>query len=402
MKIALYGIGGLYNYGCEAIVRGTVAIIKSLDSDIKITYYSPCAAQDRQIIEDVDVDVLQIEKNNSLFVRLINKMFRIFKIPYQAGQKHFKEIIGNNDCIFSIGGDIYTIPRHLRDKDRYYYYRNVVQLGESAVKANGKLIIFGASIGPFGDYKAARNYFFSHLRHVSLIIAREQRCIDYLRENGVNTNVCFMPDPAFAVQLVDTIDSKQEYIGINFSPLSVYELFGAVSKQAVDHFAKVLCKVYDVTKTRILLIPHVINQNSEMDNDLWLFEKIMENVSEEIRPFIEISSARSFMEVKRELHKCHIVISARMHCAVNAVCECIPTLFLAYSEKACGMAQYIYRDEDFCLPLDIHVDDLVEKIVDLLNKKDSVRNFLNKRIPEIREEIKAGEGILQIARVIDR
>ena len=27
MRIALYGIGGLYNYGCEAIVRGTVSIL---------------------------------------------------------------------------------------------------------------------------------------------------------------------------------------------------------------------------------------------------------------------------------------------------------------------------------------------------------------------------------------
>ena len=40
MRIALYGIGGLYNYGCEAIVRGTVSIIRQIASDVQIVYYS--------------------------------------------------------------------------------------------------------------------------------------------------------------------------------------------------------------------------------------------------------------------------------------------------------------------------------------------------------------------------
>ena len=39
-NVLLIGIGGVYNYGCEAIVRGTVNILKSINPEVKISYAS--------------------------------------------------------------------------------------------------------------------------------------------------------------------------------------------------------------------------------------------------------------------------------------------------------------------------------------------------------------------------
>lgn len=39
-KVLLIGIGGVYNYGCEAIVRGTVNILKTIDNRIEVYYAS--------------------------------------------------------------------------------------------------------------------------------------------------------------------------------------------------------------------------------------------------------------------------------------------------------------------------------------------------------------------------
>ena len=38
MKYLLIGINGVYNYGCEAIVRGSVNIRRALDPQAEITY----------------------------------------------------------------------------------------------------------------------------------------------------------------------------------------------------------------------------------------------------------------------------------------------------------------------------------------------------------------------------
>ena len=39
-NVLLIGIGGVYNYGCEAIVRGTIEILRNVDPAIKISYAS--------------------------------------------------------------------------------------------------------------------------------------------------------------------------------------------------------------------------------------------------------------------------------------------------------------------------------------------------------------------------
>ena len=40
-----------------------------------------------------------------------------------------------------------------------------------------------------------------------------------------------------------------------------------------------------------------------------------------------------------------------MHCAVNAITVSVPTLFLSYSEKAKGMAKFVYGSKDMIIAL---------------------------------------------------
>lgn len=47
-KVLLIGIDGVYNYGCEAIVRGTVEILKAVNPKIEVTYASYNFEDDRK------------------------------------------------------------------------------------------------------------------------------------------------------------------------------------------------------------------------------------------------------------------------------------------------------------------------------------------------------------------
>ena len=58
MKIALYGIGGTYNFGCEAIVRGTEKIIHSSFPDAVLDYYSYKPEEERERLGKVNINVL--------------------------------------------------------------------------------------------------------------------------------------------------------------------------------------------------------------------------------------------------------------------------------------------------------------------------------------------------------
>ena len=222
MKIGLYGIYGLYNYGCEAIVRGTYCILKKINPNVQIIYFSMQANEDKKILKDLDIDIIQLTDNRTLLIRAINVVCMRSNIPHRFGKTSYRQIVNECDVVFSIGGDLYTIPLYLRKQNKYPYYNNIVQFGNYVHKRNRKMVVFGASIGPFGCYKKARDYYFTNLKEMNLIVAREEKCIDYLKEGGIEEKVIFMPDPAFAVSLKEELQStRPEYIGINLSPLSV-------------------------------------------------------------------------------------------------------------------------------------------------------------------------------------
>ena len=386
MRIALYGIAGLYNYGCEAIVRGTEIFLHTIWPEADIVYYSKQYESDKRVISDINVSVIRQNRDYTLVERCINKGFRIAEIPYSIGDSSQKQVVNESfDIVVSIGGDIYTIPKYLLNRKKYPYYNKLVKLGDTVLKTKTKLLIFGASIGPFGNYQKAINYYARHLRNVDLIIAREKKTVEYLQGLEVKRNVKLLPDPAFLVTLEEEYNVNPEYIGINFSPLSFREIYGNVSDEYIESLVAYIIKLHTSLNRKLMLIPHVISPTSENDNDLLFMEKIVQKIPDTYNSQIIITNPRSFLEAKRELRKCKVVIAARMHCAINALSEGVPTLLLSYSEKSKGMTEFVYGDDKWVVPLDKTMSGVTRKLLELLENEDSLRNYLKKRIKDIRK-----------------
>ncbi len=99
-------------------------------------------------------------------------------------------------------------------------------------------------------------------------------------------------------------------------------------------------------------------------------------------------SNNGFFGIKEYIRKCQIVISARMHCAINAIEENVPTIFLSYSQKSIGMCQYIYGDTKWCISLEEIESKLMERINEMINHHKEVCNTLCARNKEIMLEYK--------------
>nr|WP_317354366.1 hypothetical protein [uncultured Agathobacter sp.] len=65
VRIGLYGIFGVYNFGCEAIVRGAYKFINKIYSDAQIMYFSYNYEYDRKALSDLDLVVVPIIKKAS-------------------------------------------------------------------------------------------------------------------------------------------------------------------------------------------------------------------------------------------------------------------------------------------------------------------------------------------------
>lgn len=387
IRIGMYGIAGVYNLGCEAIIRGTYFLDEYISNEVKWIYFSPNANEDKLKLNDLPIDVIQTKRKNVLIKKVINKIFDIFKVDRQIPYDDYKDILNQCDIVISIGGDIYTIAEYQRNKNKYPYHNRMVEFGELAFKMNKNIVIYGASIGPFGDYKKAVNYYKGHLSKVNAIFVRESGSINYLKELGVQDNVYFLPDPAFT--LTGKVNknegkSKQDIIGINMSGLSILETYGEVTQDTIENLSNIVKKIIDITDCDLLFVPHVFAKH-DIDNDYFIMNKIHTSISPEYRARITISSSKDFLSVKKDLLKCKMVIAARMHCAINAMSEGIPTILLSYSSKAMGMCEFVYNSYEWVYNIkNIDKDDFLDLIVKMLKDNERIHkeiiNNLNQKL----------------------
>lgn len=403
IKIGLYGIGGLNNFGCEAIVRGIYSQVKLIQPNSKLFYFSRNLPYDSQAIEDLDIECIDVNAPCNMLRRRLNAVFAKFYIQARFRLDDVPIILNKVDILLSIGGDIYTIPQRELLNAKYPYYNHLAHMSEKIANKKLPIIMMGASLGPFGSYVKAKRYYSHHLSYLTWIFCREQRTIKYLEKEFGFNNCSFLPDPAFFVEKVFMNNpefNKTKEIGINLSPLSYNEISGDLSKDTEKRLAVLIEAIALKFKRRIILIPHV-NSKWAGDNDWVFMQKILKEIKPSLRRDISLlDNNLGYIKTKRYINQCDIVIAARMHCGVNAVSEYVPTIFLSYSEKSKGMAEYIYGSTEWVVELQNCENYLISKIGDMLSNATSISDYLRVRVEEIQNCSTTNEGLKRFSEMI--
>jgi colanic acid/amylovoran biosynthesis protein len=390
--VGLYGIAGVYNYGCEAIVRGTETILRRIWPQVRIKYASLRPDDDARRLAGCNIEIVPRRVYPRWTPsRILAKMSSVIGLPWRP---FIEDVSWVDDCdiVFSIGGDIYTLPPNPKSKMIPAYYHPLIHFGDMVMEKGKKLVIWGASIGPFEDNPHAKRVFIEHLHRVDLITAREPVTANYLQNIGIRHNVETCADPAFVVQTVNSFkrDVRERIrIGINLSPLSAVYTYGkAYDSHVISKQAEIITNLVRHLKAEVELIPHVICDFNPMDDDLRYLSSIYNILPNEIKDSVSlVNEDAGFIGTKEVLSRCNIVLAARMHCAINAIATGVPTIFIAYSSKARGMAQYIYGDKKWVISLEeLLFNDLVKRIEANLGELESIRSYLRNRILEIHND----------------
>lgn len=322
--------------------------------------------------------------------RIINKGLRIISIEKQLALWDAMSVVDDCDIVFSVGGDIYTIPQYIIDNNKAVKHSAIVEFGKIVTKYI-PMVIWGASIGPFGEKLDVKNYYLDHFKDINKIFCREAKTFNYLKSNGIISNLELCPDPAFYVRpMYDNkifTKGKKTRIGLNLSPLSVREQIGEEITSIQRRIVETIKELCVIPNSEIVLVPHVISPISEKDNDLTYLKNIYNIIPIDYRKNVSIlEDAKDFLETKNFLKTCDIVIAARMHCAINAVMERVPTIFLYYSQKGLGMAQYIYGNSNWAIKLTDIDKQLKNKTIEMLSKRESISKELKERISNIQRD----------------
>jgi len=389
----LFNYMAMYNYGCEAIVRGTVKILSQvLDDDLE--FIMPSHEPDYTLGSLSDIPNFRVVRF-SLHRRVQRAVRRKLGINNWYKTTLFDpQVLKSCDCALSVGGDLYTltcggdIPWEL------------LGIGENCFDRNIPYVIWGASVGPFEDRPERLPLIVDHLKKTDLILSRDRMTVDYLASKSIKENVRETADPAFWMepqpceigQFLPKIKNVP-LLGINFSPLAQRSY--PEKSRFISEIVKTCETVIEKFDVSVVLISHVITPfRYEAYDDLQFNKKIYDGISSKFKPHVgivqeDIGSQR----IKYLISQLDYYAGARMHSTIASLSTMVPTISLAYSRKAEALNRVLFGNTEWVLAIpDFTTENFCVKLDRLITNREGVKGALEEKIPILKQRsMKAGE-----------
>lgn len=359
-QFLLYGHGGAYNHGAEAIVECTVEEIRRLYPDSRIVLSTHFVDQDLEFVMPVDgycirdIKYLELDrksKEKGLYDRFIYK-------------STLEKITSDTVCI-SVGGDNYC----------YNNWRKWKVIHETALQRGAVSILWSCSIEP----SMIDDEMIEVLKSHHLITARESITYNTLKDRGLG-NVRRCSDIAFLLgtkecTLLDNFITGNT-VALNISPLIVRreEIQGIVLRNTEVLIDSIIRR----TDLNIALIPHVI---MPMDNDLEILEKIYSKYQNSDRICL-IDKNLTAAEYKYIISNCRFGVFSRTHASIAAYSTFVPNMVIGYSVKSKGIARDLGLEE-YVLPVKNLDNDycMISMFNELMKNEQRVKQILTEKMP---------------------
>lgn len=390
----LAGNGPYLNRGCEAIVRGTVNILRQCFDKPKfvcVSHFNSKEEFEEQRKNESDEDIIHLQSRRLNKREAISKFYRaetwkyLFHLAFKDRQLGYflyddiLQLLPDAQAVLSIGGDNYSL-----DYGKPYMF---TLLDDIVLNRDAPLVIWGASVGPFSKIPAYEEYMSHHLREITGIFARESITTDYLESIGLTENVYPVADPAFLMDSVepggidDEIHIDDEAIGLNLSPLIARYVTGGNLDVWASKAASIIDSVAKTTEMPIYLIPHVTTPTS---NDYSFMQQALSQIDSRKKDIFLVPPKYNATETKWIISKMSLFAGARTHSTIAALSSNVPTLSFAYSIKAQGINRDIFGHTRYCIDsAELSTENVSKQIKSMLDEKVSIRCELENEIPKI-------------------
>lgn len=360
-KILLYGHGGAYNHGAEAIIQTTVAILRRrFEGEILLSTHFP--DQDRQFDMDKLVDRL-IPADLSLLSR--EKVACSLAEKEQIARQIYREalsVIDQDTICLAVGGDNYCYPN---------WHRQAI-FHQTAKERGGKSVLWCCSIQPdmMDDRMCAV------LRCHDKIYAREGSTFQALKDHNITLNIQHIPDPAFFL-LPDQVSLPDGFypgatVAVNLSPLLLRKV-----PEVLSRFASVVRFLLKQNQS-VLLVPHV---TMPMDNDVDALCALADLLTEDERRHICWASDQlNAGQLKYLISQCELLVCCRTHASIAAYSTGVPTVVVGYSIKSQGIGRDLGMEE--WVIQDNAVDQLSTTVARAWEHRRGIRKHLEGILPE--------------------
>lgn len=358
-KFLLYGHGGAYNHGAEAILRSSLPVFRRAGVPIFLSTHFP--EQDREFGLDELVDRLvpadlSLVPNERSMIEFEDKERAAAQIYRDA----LAEIDNETVCV-GMGGDNYCYPNWHRQS---IFHR-------TAKRRGGKSILWGCSIQP----EMIDDRMEEILREHDCIYVRESVSAQALLAHGI-TKIIQLPDPAFFLPPAPFPVPKElrgTAAAINLSPLVLRR-----SDRLLNDFAEAAHFLLEKADT-LLLLPHV---TMPVDDDQEALDALAQCLTpEEQLRLCRVPRNLTAAQRKYLISRCELLVCCRTHASIAGYSAGVPTLVVGYSVKSQGigldleMERWVISAENST--------ELLERTKELWERRQLIRTCLLRKVNEL-------------------
>lgn len=401
-RILCIGNGGYYNRGCEAIVRGTMVILRRTFGAGVVAdagcYGSPEEIGD-QFKTETDPGVRGFHQRDrpGKWTKdwLAMQSNRMFGTNFSGHRRCLSERLDAAAATLILGGDTYSLD----------YGRPINYLADDdfVMRRGAPLILWGASVGPFTTDPEFEPVMANHLLRLDGVFVRESKSESYLESLGIKDNLYVVADPAFLMDPVEVdcakagLNLQRGAIGLNFSPLMARYIAGEdgepwnISASAIEQWAQIcaqlVVQVSRATERPIVLVPHVIHPSASLDDAVFLQTVARKARASGVLDIQCVPQSLNAQELKWVISQFHVFAGARTHSTIASLSSLVPTVSIGYSVKAAGINQDLFGHTDWVEDVkQFDPGSFCEKIDRLLVQRDQVHEQLRLVIPGVREK----------------
>lgn len=386
--ILLFGHGGCYNRGCEAIVQSTIAMFKKVDPNLRFILLLFDHERDRLnsngAADRIEQGYSPVNSGHGLVARILYRIWPRSSNWWLAAP--LRRVLASVDLALSVGGDNYCY-----NDSPYFFY--VDQLLRQAKKP---VVLWGATVQCENPSDAK----LKDLGEFDAITARESMTIETLKRQGIDWRVHLVADPAFTlstktVEVSQFWPKRERVLGLNLSPL--VGRYTPAGGDAVLKAGLALVRHAVQAGHGVLLIPHVTDPmppKEKWNDDAQILKKIQAEANQPEAVGL-VPSGYNASETKFIISKCNWFVGVRTHSTIAALSSGVPTITLAYSAKAHGINFDIFGDRRWVVDIkDWTPESAISKWKELLSQGDSLSAYLKTKGPELTNRSQLGVKIV--------
>jgi colanic acid/amylovoran biosynthesis protein len=349
------------NRGCEALVRGTVDILRECFGETaRFLVPSVDAAADAAQwpghehigVEFVAAPTMPLPLR--YWCSAVNRIgfLRGLEPPVPRYGQAVESDMQRADAVLMIGGDIVSLDYGVHS---LYFWTKLI---DRARQLGKRTYLWAASVGPFQAEARVVDAMRKHLQGYRGITVRESTSAGYLRQHyGLSAEV--VGDPAFRLSMDEpratlSVDLQKitGSVGVNLSPL--VEAIAARSRGTAKRLDAEIVDFLEWLSSdrgqRITLLYHVDQAETPGNSDRMTLQRIQAQLPAHVECY-SLPAGLNACELKWAISKMSTLVAARTHATIAAFSQCVPTLSIGYSRKARALNVDLFGSDRYVIDI---------------------------------------------------